>query len=160
MNMKDIAELKWENVSAETITYIRSKTKHTTRTNQKSIIVMLTPFAQNVIKMYGLERKPKGYVFPVLSDNMTAREKLSSVQAFTRFVNQHIKRLAKELGITGEISTYWARHSYTTVAIRNGASMEFIQESLGHASMQTTMNYWGGFEERAKKEIAETLLNF
>lgn len=160
MNMKDIAELKWENISSDTITYIRSKTKNTTRTNQRPIIVILIPFAQYVIKQYSQERKPNGYVFPILNENMTMKEKVSAVQAFTRYVNQHIKKLAKTLGLPEQISTYWARHSYTTSAIRNGASMEFIQESLGHASMQTTMNYWGGFEERAKREIADKLLNF
>lgn len=160
MNMKDIAELKWNNVLAESITYIRSKTKHATRVNQKPIIVMLTPFAQAILREYGSERSLNAYVFPILSDSMGAKEKMSAVQAFTRFVNQHIKKVAEKVGITTEISTYWARHSYTTAAIRNGASMEFIQESLGHTSLQTTMIYWGGFENKAKKEIAEKLLNF
>ena len=38
--------------------------------------------------------------------------------------------------------------------------MEFIQESLGHKNIKTTQNYFAGFENDAKKEIAESLLNF
>jgi site-specific recombinase XerD len=52
------------------------------------------------------------------------------VKNFTRFVNQHLKKLAKSLGITEDISTYFARHSFATIAIRSGASMEFVSETL------------------------------
>ena len=87
-------------------------------------------------------------------------EKLRTNQNFTRFINQHIKKLAKNAGLTSDISTYWARHSFTSTAIRNGASLELIQESLGHKDMKTTMNYWGGFDDAAKRGISEKLMDF
>jgi site-specific recombinase XerD len=59
-----------------------------------------------------------------------------------------------------QVSTYWARHSYATNAIRNGASMEFIQESLGQGNIKTTQNYIAGFDDDVKKEFSQTLMNF
>jgi len=41
-----------------------------------------------------------------------------------------------------------------------GAKMELIQESLGHHSLATTQNYWAGFEEDVKQEIADKLMDF
>lgn len=71
-----------------------------------------------------------------------------------------MKKLAKEVGITEDLSTNWAIHSFTTVAMRNGASMEYIQVRLGHNNMKTIMNYWSGFEDKVKKGIAEGLMDF
>jgi len=58
------------------------------------------------------------------------------------------------------VSTYWARHSFATNAIRNGASMEFVQESLGHGSLSTTQQYFAGFENEAKRDFFQKLMNF
>ena len=69
-------------------------------------------------------------------------------------------KIAKDAGVTESISTYWARHSYSTMAIRNGASMEYLQESLGHQDMKTTLNYFSGFEDKVKREVANKLMDF
>jgi integrase/recombinase XerD len=38
--------------------------------------------------------------------------------------------------------------------------MEFVMEALGHADTKTTKNYFAGFEDKSKKEIAEKLMQF
>ncbi|RZK25876.1 MAG: integrase [Flavobacterium sp.] len=161
MNTRDIAELRYKNIHNDILSFVRNKTRNTTRSQQKPILVVLTPYAQEVIQTYG-NKKVNGdtYVFPILNDGMTAEERYRAAQAYTRFVNQHIKRLAKLAGITQEISTYWARHSFTTMAVRNGASLEFVQESLGHNSLQTTKSYFAGFADATKRTIANKLMDF
>ncbi|MBK6526241.1 MAG: tyrosine-type recombinase/integrase [Crocinitomicaceae bacterium] len=59
-----------------------------------------------------------------------------------------------------DISTYWARHSYATNAIKKGASLEFIQESLGHENLKTTQIYFAGFDSDTKREFAQHLMDF
>lgn len=114
-----------------------------------------------MIERYGTKPAlPDNYVFPVLDKSMDEKEKMRVNQNFIRFVNQHIQKLAKDLGLDTDISTYYARHTFTTAAIRNGAKMEFVQESLGHHSMATTQNYWAGFEDDVKQEIADKLMDF
>jgi site-specific recombinase XerD len=68
-------------------------------------------------------------------------------------------RLCKDLELP-KVSTYWARHSFATNAIRSGATMEFIQESLGHKDLATTQNYFAGFDSDTKKQFAKTIMNF
>ena len=161
MNIRDIAGLQYKNIQGQTLTFIRNKTKLTTRTNQKQISVAITDFVKGIISKYGNKQEsPETFVFPVFNSEMTEADKLKATQNFTRLINQHLKLLAKAAGVEEGISTYWARHIYTTNAIRSGASMEYIQESLGHQNLSTTMNYWGGFEENVKRDIAEKLMDF
>jgi site-specific recombinase XerD len=75
-------------------------------------------------------QKKNDYVFPIISDKYNEVEKRNKIKNFTKFINQNLKKLAKKIGITDEISTYWARHSFATNSIRNGATMEFVMEAL------------------------------
>jgi integrase/recombinase XerD len=161
MNIKDIANLRYSDLSGDSIVFSRAKTIDTTKANHKPIVVSLSEFPLSVIKKYGnIEKNPSNYIFPILTKDMNAQEQDRAVKNFTRFINQHIKKLAKTAKLPEEISTYYARHSFATNAIRNGASMEMIQESLGHSNLKTTLNYWGGFEDDIKREIAGKLMDF
>ena len=71
-----------------------------------------------------------------------------------------MKRIAKNLQINKEVTTYFARHSFATVLRNSGASTEFISEALGHSSMRTTQNYLAGFEEEAIHRATDALTNF
>lgn len=161
MNMKDILHLKWKNLDDGQIIFVREKTKRTKKANSRPIQVPLTDFAKSFIEQYGTkEGNPNGFIFPILDEKMTA-EKLHSVKSnFIRFINQHIKQLAKANGLTEDISTYWARHSFATTAVRKKASLEFVSEALGHSDLKTTKNYFAGFEDKTKKEILEDITDF
>ena len=45
-------------------------------------------------------------------------------------------------GIDGNVSAHWLSHSNATHALKNGASLPVVQQSLGHASLVTTSRYW------------------
>jgi integrase len=161
INTKDIAHLRYKNLGEEFFSFYRAKTINTSKENAKPIIVPLTDYSKTIISKYGNKRlSDETFIFPVIQDSMSADEQHRRVRAFTRFINQHIKRLAKLSGVTADISTYYARHTFTTVSIQNGASLAFIQESLGHSSITTTENYWAGFTDKIKRDNANKLMNF
>lgn len=161
MNVKDIIFLKWKNIKDGQIEFIREKTKRTKKAKQKVIQVPLTDFAKNFIEKYGNESKEKSsYIFSIINDGMTEEEKDLKRRNFTRFINQHLKHLAKDNGLTEDISTYWARHSFATTAVRKKASLEFVSEALGHSDLKTTKNYFAGFEDKTKKDILEDITDF
>jgi integrase/recombinase XerD len=68
--------------------------------------------------------------------------------------------IAKNLGIEKKITTYVARHTFSTVLKRSGASTEYIQEALGHVDSKTTESYLDSFESEVKREYANRLLEF
>ena len=161
INIRDIAELKEKNIKSSSITFIRTKTKRTTKSNSKPIIAAITPFIKQVIEKYGNKNRSKeSYVFPILNHSMNAEERIKAVNDFIRFINQHMKNLAKAAKVDQDLSTYFARHSFASIAIQNGASMEFVKEQLGHQNINTTENYFKGFEENVRKEIADKLMDF
>lgn len=160
MNIKDILLLKQKNVKDDKFTFVRAKTART-RKEQQNIEVILNDFTKGVISKYGNKNiAPNNLLFSILNDNESSTEQFRKIQAFVKFINKHIRTYAKSLGINEEISTYWARHSFATNAVRNGASMEFAMEALGHSNMETTKNYFAGFEDKTKREVASKLLNF
>lgn len=161
MNMKDILHLKWKNLNDGQIEFVREKTKRTKKGNIKPIQVPLTDFAKSFIEKYGTkERNPNSFVFPILDEKMTAEKLHLAKLNFIRYVNQHVKKLAKANGLSESISTYWARHSFATTAVRKKASLEFVSEALGHSDLKTTKNYFAGFEDKTKKEILEDITDF
>jgi integrase len=158
MNMKDIALLKWERLEADRFAFIREKTKHTLK-KATPITVFLTDLHRDIIQQFGNDPKRSAYVFPIVSGELDAEGQFRAIRNFTTYVNQHLKKLCKANDLP-TVSTYWARHSFATVAVRKGASMEFMRESLGHSDMKTTLNYFAGFDDEAKKELAVSIMDF
>jgi site-specific recombinase XerD len=161
MNIKDIALLTFENVSDTAIEFYRAKTITTSKTDLRPVKVLLTKYAKGVIAKYANVMDEKDdYLFPILQKTDTEIEKHNKIKNFTKFINQNLKKLALANGITDDISTYWARHSFATNAVRSGATMEFVSEALNHNNLKTTQNYFAGFEEEDKLAIANKLMDF
>ena len=160
MNFKDIACLKYKNLSGDTLQFSRAKTS-STDTDQAPVLVHLTDFAKGIIEKYGRpEKHPDEFIFNIVNAHEAPDEQYRKLRNFVRFVNQHFLKFAKIAGVDEKVSTYWARHSFATNAIRSGASMEFVSEALSHSSLQTTRSYFAGFEDEKKKEIAQKLMEF
>jgi integrase/recombinase XerD len=161
INVRDICELRYKNIKKDTIEFIRTKTKRTTKANQAPIVAALTPLAQEVIKIYGNRKNsPETYVFPIFKHHMTPEQQLRATLNFTKYINQHIKRLAKLAGVTEDISTYYARHTFSTLSVRSGKSLDFIQKTLGHSNIKTTQLYVGSLESDEIKDNASNLMKF
>jgi len=161
MNIKDIAQLKYKNIEDDKIIFYRAKTIKTSKANSKPVTVYLNDYSKMIIKKYGNKNTTKNeYIFPIIETNQLEALKHNKIKNFTKFINQNLKKLALSIGMSDSISTYWARHSFATNSIRNGASMEFVMEALNHNNMKTTVGYFAGFEDKDKKEFMQKLMNF
>ncbi|MGJ8666713.1 MAG: tyrosine-type recombinase/integrase [Patiriisocius sp.] len=158
MNLKDIALLKNSDIKDDKFTYFRAKTFDKT-SEKKEISIYLTDFTRKVISKYGTKDK-KDFVFDIVDINDDHLVQYKKIKNFTRYINDHIKRIAKANKLPHEISTYWARHSFATNSIRKGTSMEFISEALNHSDLNVTKNYFAGFEDSTKKDFANTIMDF
>jgi integrase/recombinase XerD len=161
MNIKDICLLKHKDISEKgSFEFYRAKTK-LTKGKKTTITVHLNDFAKTVIKKYGTSKtNPENYIFPILAKGDTPQEQRRKIQNFTRLISQHLNKICEVNGLPKNCSVMWARHSFATAVVRNGGTMEFVQESLGHASISTTQNYFAGFEDETKKEMSEQLMQF
>jgi integrase len=161
VNIKDIAKLKYKNLDAKRISFIRAKTERSTKSNQKSITAIRIPEINTIIEKFGNKyNEPEDYVFPILSQHDTPEQEYAKIQQATKTINKYTKRIGKELGFELSLTTYTARHSFATVLKRLGAPIEFISESLGHNNLRTTESYLDSFEDDTKESYQRKLLDF
>lgn len=160
LNVKDLCLLKRKDIQGDILTFERAKTKRS-KNNGEKITVSIKPQAKAIISKWGqLSINPETYVFPHLQKGMTAEAERKAIQQVTKNINKYMKRIAKDLELNKEVTTYFARHSFATVLRNSGASTEFISEALGHSSMKTTKSYLAGFEQETIHKTTEALTNF
>ena len=158
MNFVDILNLKYSDIDGDSLHFIRQKTKNTSK-QKTQIEVILLPEAKEIIKQIGnKDRSPGNYIFPVLNDAMTPKEKYRSIKNHIRLTNLYLKQVAGEIGIDPNISTYYARHSYSTIIRNSGASIDFVAEQLGHRNIKVTQNYLDSFTTEIKKKYQQNIL--
>jgi integrase len=157
INMKDVARLKYSNIDGNKIKLVRAKTADTVE-EQTIIDIPITRPIRRIIDCWGIKPElPDQYIFDILKAEMTPEAEYKAIRQTVQTTNKNMEKVCKALGIE-RATTYTARHSFATVLKRSGASIEFISESLGHKSKQTTMNYLANFEDKEKEKWANMLL--
>jgi integrase/recombinase XerD len=161
MNINDIARLKFENISIDSIVFVRQKTKRTTRTDRREVIVPLTPSVGRILDKHA---KPNGYpgdyIFSILRHGMTPEQEYAAIHQAIKLINKYIDRIAKVCDIPLKVTSYTARHSFATILKLSGAPIELISDALSHQDTNTTKNYLGDFENSALREAYKALTDF
>ena len=134
ISFQDIYTLTYDQVTTSGhIIYTRSKTG-------VQLKVMLTDEMKHILKRH---RKPGNpYLFPFLHERRkekTAGE-LDEDSALKR-TNRHLKKIGKLLRIKISLTTYVMRHTFATLMLSSGATIELISQCLGHTSIKTTQIY-------------------
>lgn len=68
----------------------------------------------------------------------------------SRQVERMIKTSCLKIGLDKPVTPHWLRHTNATLALLNGASLQQVQESLGHAHINTTQRYLHTVEQLTK----------
>ena len=114
INITDLFNLRVSDYDGERIRYRRAKTG-------RLYDVRVWPEAAALIERY---RGQHALLCPA--------DRYRSARDYTQHINAGLKRLIPEPPFT-ELSTYWARHSYATIAYNElGASVDDISAALGH----------------------------
>lgn len=103
--------------------------------------VPLLPQAQALIDKYADKTHPSRPIFSQLPDNYKS--------------NQAIRLIAAKAGITKRLTFHTARHTFATLALSEGVSMESVSKMLGHASISTTAIYARITNTKVAREMAE-----
>lgn len=161
INPKDIANLRYKNFDGEFITFERAKTENTLRNEPIVITIFVTTEMREIIeRLCNKDRSPNNYMFPILEHGLSPLRQYELIANFVGVINDWMKRIKNDLGIEKKVTTYVARHSFSTVLKRSGASTEYIQEALGHTDLKTTENYLDSFDKETKREFSLRLTAF
>lgn len=156
-NMADILSWTWGNIQKNFLHFQRRKTRKQNK-EQKIIKIEILPEAWAVINKYASnDRKKDSLLFPDIAYEKDAWRKRAQIQAFTRYVNQHLKPLAESVGLDPDISTNWARHTFAGMLFSAKKSARAIGALLGHASITTTENYGRRLLDSAISETMQGL---
>ncbi|WP_424492740.1 phage integrase SAM-like domain-containing protein [Salinimicrobium sp. GXAS 041] len=142
MNFADMAFLKWSDVRNNKITYSRQKT-------QKLFVIEILPPVEKILKYFKEQKSTSPYVFPIfLKEGMSAKQIANRRHKVLSRYNRRLNEIASLVGLDRRISSYVARHSYATIMMHKGASVEVISEALGHSNVQITTSYLKRFDNK------------
>ena len=135
------------------ISYVRQKTNKETATNVRRIEFTLQPEAEEIIKKYA----GKNYMLNVLDTR-------DSYVVFTRRMNDGLKKIgeSKKKNITPpfpDLTCYWARHTWATLAAELEIPKETIGAALGHAGTSVTDIYIN-FDKKKIDEANRKVIDF
>jgi len=159
MNLSDITRLRYSNIVDGEIWFVREKTKGE-KSNEDKLHVPISKNMQAIIDRHGNRTVGHdAYIFPVLKPGWDDKRKYLEIKQLTKMTNKSISQIALAVGIKERITSYVARHSFSTIAKNSGASVEFISECLGHSSVLVTKNYLKSFEKSTREEHSEKIEN-
>ena len=73
--------------------------------------------------------------------------------------DQKLDRIIQKNGLT-RITVHGFRHTHCSLLFEAGASIKEVQDRLGHADIQTTMNIYAHVTEKAKEKTAEKFAKY
>lgn len=149
----DIANLTLNNIVENRLIYQRQKT-------HGSINLILSEQAKQIIYQYSDYQQEAEYLFPILhcKRHITPMQKSNRVHKICHQVNTELRAFAQELGITAEVTTYVARHSFATILKKSGVNIGIISQALGHQDIKTTQIYLSKFDNEQVDEAMKNLL--
>lgn len=149
----DIANLTQNNIVDNRLIYQRQKT-------HGGINLQLSPEAMRLISKYDDYQRNADYLFPILhyKRHITPMQKKNRVHKVCHEVNLELRTLGKELGISADVTTYVARHSFATVLKKSGVNIGIISQALGHQDIKTTQVYLDSFGNEQMDEALKNLL--
>ncbi|MBK8483143.1 MAG: tyrosine-type recombinase/integrase [Saprospiraceae bacterium] len=158
MNVCDILQLRNDNLDGKVLHFYRNKTKHSSRKDQKPVLVSLDERAVEIINKYrNSDIAPNCYLFPILNKEDSAKDARDKIKNFTRYINQHIKKIAIIEGIDPKISSYYARHSAATIAADSGILVDKISAMLAHSNIITTQKYLDSLPLDQARKLSDTI---
>jgi integrase/recombinase XerD len=154
INFVDMAHLKWRDIVKGRLMYNRQKTG-------EDYNMVLLPPAQKILDFFRKTNftREDSHIFPILCDfHKTPQQMKDRIHKVNRQTNEDMKEIAKMLGITENITTYVARHSFATIQRKSGTSTAMISELMGHDSEKTTRIYLDSFGNDVLDEAMKNLL--
>jgi len=151
MTFVDMAHLQASDVHGDVIVYRRKKTNselHVPISNEARVLLdkyarpahSNSPYLLSIITLSGIEGR-KEYA-----------------TALHRH-NDQLKKLGSCLGITQRLTSYVARHTWATMAHRNGVDVAVVSQGMGHSTEKTTHIYLSSFEHRRLTEANRAVIN-
>lgn len=133
MSFVDMANLKQSNLKNGYLVYCRSKTK-------QALSIKVEKCIEEIIDRYK-EIAIDDYILPIYTSQNR------DYNSHLRTYNKRLKRISELLNLEKPLSSYVSRHSWATIALRKGISVQIISEGMGHENEKTTRIYLASLDQ-------------
>ena len=153
ISLVDVANLTPDNIIDGRLIYERQKT-------HGMINLVMLDEAKTIIERYATYQKRAGYLFPILDNrkHITPMQKFNRVRKLCCQLNKELHKIAANLKIKEDVTTYVARHSFATVLKKSGVNIGIISQALGHQDIKTTQVYLAQFDDEQVDVAMQNLL--
>lgn len=151
MPFVDLVFLRKCDLQGNQITYHRHKTG-------RRMSVMVCPEAMEIIRKYKDVFPDSPYLFPIIQT--PGKNEYRQYSRMLRMENYYLLQVARFLQIRERLSTYTARHTWATTALRQKYSSNLICNAMGHSSVKVTENYFQPFKETEINRMNKSLIAF
>ena len=153
ISLVDVANLTPDNIVDGRLIYERQKTHGV-------INLLMLDVSKAIIDKYDSYQQRAGYLFPILDIrvHITPMQKFNRVRKLCHQLNKELHKMADELGIKEDVTTYVARHSFATVLKKSGVNIGIISQALGHQDIKTTQIYLSKFDNEQVDSAMQNLL--
>ncbi|WP_291528018.1 tyrosine-type recombinase/integrase [Bacteroides sp. UBA939] len=151
MSFVDLAFLRKRDLEGDVITYHRHKTG-------RKITVAASPEAMAIIEKYRDESSDSPYLLPIITN--PKGDEYRQYARMLRLENYHLIRLARFLNIRERLTTYTARHTWATTALRQNYNSNLICDAMGHSSVKVTETYFQPFKEAEINRMNQAIIAF
>jgi integrase/recombinase XerD len=147
LSWANVIALKWDNIKYcpnREQYFLENLTRQKTGANLPKLII--GPKAIQLLERYGKLGESKGFIFfkvfkideAKYKDKKTQKAIVRSVgDKCTRYLNRLSNNIERAEGLT----FHQARHSWATIALSKGISIEIVSKILGHKKISTTQIY-------------------
>jgi len=139
MSFVDMAYLKKTDLNGGMLSYRRKKTR-------QQLYIKWEDCMQEIVDKYALQTVGSPYLLPVIRKPGEEERKQYKAAIFT--VNTNLKKVGKLAGITTNLTTYVARHSWASIAKSKNIPVSVISEGMGHESESTTQIYLASLDNQ------------
>ncbi len=153
ISLVDVANLTPTNILEGRLIYERQKT-------HGMINLVMLDEAKAIIAKYADYSEKAGYLFPILDSRVhkTPMQKFNRVRKLCHQINKELHKIADQLHIKEDVTTYVARHSFATVLKKSGVNIGIISQALGHQDIKTTQVYLSEFDDEQVDSAMKNLL--
>lgn len=151
MSFVDLAYLRRCDLQGNTITYRRHKTG-------RRLTVAVDKEAMKIIRRNENTDPESPFLFPIIEQ--PGRSEYKQYANKLRSLNYRLLQVARALKLKDRISTYVARHTWATTAIRQNFNSSLICDAMGHSSVKVTETYFKSFRDEDINRMNRKIVSF
>ena len=147
IRISDLLLLRWSMFDGKHLNFTSYKTND-------NLSIMVPTVGREILQIYhqgDFKSKFNDYVFPLMQGRPldSQQEKHTSFSRVTAIFNKELKIVAAKAGLkNSQISSHWARRSFTCLALSKGMNLDVVSKILGHSGESVTLDSYAQYTDK------------